>query len=144
MENWRDLVTVVTANGPNCKVKHFQSRYKPDSNDTELEFIVTDIPVVCNLTEDQLINQLDTILTSFTTTCKNDHMSIAQAKNNVAAKTRQGPANMTYKNAMYYKGSTSGDSPILVGEYNGMYGIFKHPNFDTYGFTIEASVKGLT
>lgn len=137
IENWRNLVVVESASGANCKVKHMHVSYKPDSKDSGLEFKVTDTPVVCDMSEEQLVEQLDKILTSFSTTCENDRIEIEKAKANSVRKQHRAFPNTSYKNAMYYKGPTSVDSPIIVAEFEDKFGIFKHPNFDDYGFLIE-------
>lgn len=139
IENWRNLVGVEIVSDANCKVKHLNVAYKPDSKNSELEFKITDTPVVCNMSEEQLVEQLDLILTSFTNICKNDPISINRAKTASVIKSKRGMPNTAYKNAMYYKGNVAGDSPIIVGDFNGKYGIFKHPNFDNYGFLIETT-----
>jgi hypothetical protein len=93
--------------------------------------------VECTLTEEELCNELDNILTSFSTTCENDKIAIKRAKLKSIGKQKRGSPNTSYKNAQYYKGPSSYDSPVVVGGFEGKFGIFKHPKFDDYGFMIE-------
>lgn len=66
--------------------------------------------------------------------------SIWKQKHEVAKQTRRGVANTVYKNEWrevhFYSGNNMVDRPIIVSELNGKYAIWKHPDFDKYGFVV--------
>jgi hypothetical protein len=90
-----------------------------------------------NLSEEEAIEQIEALLDSFSDVVENETIIIERAKSQVASKSRRGFANTNYKNSWFYKGTSYSDAPIIVAHHEGKYAIFKHPNFDKYGFKIE-------
>ena len=133
IENWRDLVGYEEIQSPVGKVHYLNGAYIND----ELTFNVLKTEVNCTLTEAELCDELDRILTSFSTTCDNDTIAVQRASNNSVRTHHRGIPKTRYKNAQYYKGSTSYDSPVVVAGFEGKFGIYVHPKFDDYGFMIE-------
>ena len=136
IENWKDLVGHEEITAPVGKVFYLTGG---DANtDNNIMFSINRGYVECMLTEDELCDKLDTILTSFSTTCENNMIAIEQAKLDSVRKMKRGMSfNTKYKNAIYYKGEKSYDSPVIVGEFEGKFGIYVHPNFNDYGFMVK-------
>jgi len=143
IENWRDLVAVENIDAPIGYI-YYLTISKSDIRDTTGKPMQTmSIPkseVECTLTENELCNELDKILTSFSNTCENDTAAIKRASLGSVAKQKRGMPTMAYKNARYYRGPNVKDSPVVVAEFEGKFGIFKHPKFDDYGFMIEDTI----
>ena len=98
--------------------------------------------VECKLTEEEMIKEVNELLTSFEPfrmdpvtdrTVTEDEVSFK-----IQEKCRRGIGNTRYKNSIYYKGDTATDSPIIVAEFDDKYAVFKHPNFERYGYVLEA------
>lgn len=96
--------------------------------------------VECTLTEEEMTEEVDALLTSFEPYIVDSAINRAAIEDEVSfkikPKCRLGIGNTKYKNSIYYKGDSVTDSPIIVAEFNDRYAVFKHPNFDTYGFVI--------
>ena len=94
--------------------------------------------VECTLTEEEMIEQVDALLMSFEPYIVGSAIDRAAIEDEVSfkiePKCRLGIGNTKYKNSIYYKGDSVTDSAIIVAEFNDKYAVFKHPNFDTYGF----------
>ena len=56
--------------------------------------------------------------------------------NKIAQQNRRGVGNIKFNNTFFYKGTMEFDCPIIVVKNGDLYGIFKHPNFDQYGFNL--------
>jgi hypothetical protein len=158
IENWKDLVgyqpysaehqpmwkrTLVWLLNwlPGRRQKVFYLTHKREL-DGRLSFVIPSAMVTCNLTEEEMCKQLDTILTSFPKTwfSKGGH-GRARAGNLVAQQTRRGYAQKEYKNSVFYRGESPFDTAVFVVEKAGKFGIFKHPDFDKYGFTFGKDVE---
>jgi hypothetical protein len=138
IENWRDLVGYEEIQSPVGKVHYLQMTRSNNSNGASQQILqIMKDEVECTLTEEELCNELDRILTSFSNTCENDADAIKKACLVSISKQKRGSPNTRYKNSQYYKGPSSYDSPVVVGGFEGKFGIFKHPDFDGYGFMIE-------
>ena len=137
IDNWRDLVGYEEIQAPVGKIHYLQMTSNSDNGVSQLKMQIMKYEVECTLTEEELCNELDNILTSFSTTCENDAISIERAELESVSKQKRGMPKTSYKNAQYYKGPSSYDSPVVVGGFEGKFGIFKHPDFDDYGFMIE-------
>lgn len=59
-----------------------------------------------------------------------------QASNKIAMNTRRGIGNTRFGDTLFYKGANEYDCPIIVVKKGDLYGIFKHPNFEQYGFNL--------
>ena len=92
----------------------------------------------CDLNEQELCEQLDVILTSFPKgNFPYSDIGKARAGHLVASQTRRGVAKTEYKQSIFYRGTYhTTDTAVFVAERDGKFGIFKHPNFDQYGFTL--------
>ena len=66
-----------------------------------------------------------------------DMIQTQKVKTSIAKISRRGLGNTQYGNAIFYKGNSEFDCPVIVSEYNGNYGVFKHPNFEQYGFCLK-------
>lgn len=61
--------------------------------------------------------------------------------NKIAAQTRRGVGRTKAKIenlvSVFYKGDSPYDVPLIVSEYKGKYAVYKHPDFEKYGFTVN-------
>lgn len=130
IENWRNLVGVQDSNTSTEKIFYVYTDVDNGSTAIVKEH------VEYTLTE-EVCDKLDEVLTSFSNRCENDNIAIARAQTGSLRKQGRGIPNTTYKNAMYYRGASHTDSPVIVAEADGKFGIFIHPKFDDYGFMIE-------
>ena len=137
IENWRDLVGYEEITAPIGKVFYLSTTYSDTDTSSTVGISIERGNVECTLTEDALCDELDRILTSFSTTCENTSVAIERAKLDSVRKMKRGIPNTKYENAQYYKGTTSYDSPVVVAGFEGKFGIYVHPKFDDYGFMIE-------
>ena len=125
IENWRDLV------GYQKNTRHVYYLVYTRDDEGKPCISIEKSNVACDLTEQKLCEKLDVILTSF----PKSSMSKDRAANQIARQSRRGIAKTEYKRSIFYRGSAS-DAAVIVIERNGKFGIFKHPNFDQYGFTL--------
>jgi len=125
IENWRDLV------GYQKNTRHVYYLVYTRDDEGKPCISIEKSNVACDLTEQKLCEKLDVILTSF----PKSNMSKDRAANQIARQSRRGIAKTEYKRSIFYRGSAS-DAAVIVIERNGKFGIFKHPNFDQYGFTL--------
>ena len=125
IENWRDLV------GYQKNTRHVYYLVYTRDDEGKPCISIEKSNVECYLTEQKLCEKLDVILTSF----PKSNMSKNRAANQIARQSRRGIAKTEYKRSIFYRGSAS-DAAVIVIERNGKFGIFKHPNFDQYGFTL--------
>jgi hypothetical protein len=134
IKNWRDLVGYEEITAPIGKV-HYMKMTSDSDNSVMMQIMKYEVE--CTLTEEELCDELDRILTSFSNTCENNSVAIERAKLDSVRKMKRGIPNTKYENAQYYKGTTSYDSPVVVGGFEGKFGIYVHPNFNDYGFVIQ-------
>ena len=62
-----------------------------------------------------------------------------QASAKIARQNRRGAGNTRFGDTLFYKGVNEFDCPIIVVKKGDLYGIFKHPDFDKYGFNLVRS-----
>jgi hypothetical protein len=134
IKNWRDLVGYEEITAPIGKVHYMKMT---SNSDNSVMMQIMKYEVECTLTEEELCDELDRILTSFSNTCENDADAIKKACLVSISKQKRGMPNTSYKNAQYYKGPSSYDSPVVVGGFEGKFGIYVHPDFNDYGFVIQ-------
>ena len=139
MNNWKELVGLQHLTMRDGRVNYLTF----DTVDGQFSFVVRSAKVECVLTEDETIERLNQIFNSFTTKSEPSEIKIHRAKIEVARKSRRGVANTQWGNAMYYRGvqkkeihASQMDAPVIVGEFEGKYGILIHPKFDDYGFIV--------
>ena len=120
IENWRDLVGVQDSNTITDKVFFV---YTDVDNGSTAIFKES---VGYTLTEEEVCDKLDEVLTSFSSRCENDKVSIARAQTESTRKHGRGIPNTTYKNAMYYRGASHADSPKIRshGEHREIEAVF--------------------
>lgn len=98
----------------------------------------------CTLSEDEMISEVESLLGTFPSYKLTDGTPVfleveeLKVQNKIATNARRGPGNTKFRNSMYYKGENSIDSPVIVAETGGKYAVFKHPNFERYGYVLEA------
>lgn len=71
----------------------------------------------------------------------NDQFCIQRTRTRIAKESKRGVGNQeidtdTHK-AVFYNGSNSYDSPLIVAEYDNKFALFKHPDFNKYGRVME-------
>jgi hypothetical protein len=159
IENWKDLVGYQPYSAehqpmwkrpllwllnwlPDRRQKVFYLTYKNDP-DGRGSFVIMSEMVTCNLTEKKLCEQLDTVLTSFP---KGNYpfsdIGKSKAGIQVARQSRRGMAKVEYYNrSIFYRGSSAFDAAVFVTKRGGRYGIFKHPDFEKYGFTFGKDIE---
>lgn len=59
-----------------------------------------------------------------------------QASHKIAMQTRRGAGNTKFGDTLFYKGVNEFDCPVIIVKKGDLYGIFKHPYFDKYGFNL--------
>lgn len=133
INNWRELVGFVEFTNSDGIIYYIVTGLEDKTQKPFFNIVKSNVTV--ELTEEELTQELDNILTSFSTKCADDQINTA--KINSSKKTRRGHPNIRYKNTMFYKGESKPDVPVIVGHYQGRYGIFTHPEIDHYGFIIE-------
>jgi|LakMenEpi03Aug12_release.lakeMendotaPanAssembly.Ray.scaffolds.fasta_scaffold417485_4 hypothetical protein len=97
--------------------------------------------VECTLSEDEMITGVEALLESFPVYPADDSISLQDKEleviETISKNALRGTGNTRFKNSLYYKGDQPVDAPVIVAEVAGKYGIFKHPNFERYGFVLE-------
>lgn len=103
----------------------------------------------CTLSESEMLTKVEKTLYEFPFTTISSALGDIQTeiqlnrlKNKVALETRRGVANTTYNNVLYYRNNIPNleidcDSPLFVLKNGDKYGVYKHPDFDKYGFVVE-------
>lgn len=136
-----DLVGHQPLSSPDGKIIYLTIK---DYEATEPSMEIKSESVECSLSEDEMISEVEQLLESFPIYridgSANDQLKEIQqlqVSNDIAKNALRGAGNTRFKNSFYYKGDETVDSPIIVAEHNGKYGIFKHPNFERYGFVLE-------
>jgi hypothetical protein len=110
----------------------------------ELSMSINSDKIDCALSEDEMISEVESLLGTFPVYKLIDGpdelvtVHELKVKNDIATKALRGAGNTKFRNALYYKGEQSIDSPVIVAESGGKYGVFKHPNFEKYGYVLEA------
>lgn len=92
------------------------------------DFVLTDEEV--GIKVEELLNEFPVIETK-------NSVDVERARMNVVRTARRGVANTQFNNTHFYKGSSGTDAPIIVTHRAGKYYVFKHPNFEHYGFTVK-------
>lgn len=94
-------------------------------------------------TEDELNDIIQSVLLEFPDIGIKNDIEIQLDKIAVARKTRRGVANTNYKDVYFYMNQTAKnpharrcDCPIIVAKYQNKYAVFKHPDFENYGFKV--------
>lgn len=136
-----DLVGHQPLSSPDGKVIYLTIN---DYTATEPSMSIKSESVECSLSEDEMVADVEQLLESFPIYrmdgSANDQLKEIQqlqVSNDIAKNALRGVGNTRFKNSFYYKGDETVDSPIIVAEHDGKYGIFKHPNFERYGFVLE-------
>jgi hypothetical protein len=120
--------------GRQQKVYYLTHKTEPDGR---CSIVILSAMVPCNLTETELHRELDAILTGFPEgSYPFSDTGKAKAGIQVARQSRRGVANAEYKQSIFYCGTSQLDRAVFVAKRGGRYGIFKHPNFDQYGFSL--------
>ena len=153
IENWRDLVGYQpygdqpqpwwkrtwsylhhVFTGRQQKIYYLTVKPKPTVG---LSIQILSESIACTLSESKMHQQLDAILTSFPKSNYSfSDIGKARAGTEVARQSRRGIASTEYKHSIFYCGTNQFDRAVFVTERGGLFGIFKHPNFDQYGFTL--------
>ena len=137
-----DLVGHQPLSSPDGKIIYLTIK---DYEATEPSMEIKSESVECSLSEDEMISEVEQLLESFpiyridgSATGHMEEIQQLQVRNDIAKNALRGAGNTRFKNSLYYKGDNLNvDSPIIVAEHDGKYGIFKHPNFERYGFVLE-------
>jgi hypothetical protein len=120
--------------GKQQKVYYLTHKTEPDGRSS---IVILSARVPCNLKEAELHQELDAILTEFPEgNYAFSDTGKARAGIQVARQSRRGVAKAEYKRSIFYCGTNALDRAVFVAKRGGRYGIFKHPNFDQYGFSL--------
>lgn len=136
-----DLVGHQPLSSPDCKVLYLTIK---DYEATQPSMEIKSESVECSLSEDEMVANVEKLLESFpiyridgSVNVQLKEIEELRVGNEIAKNALRGVGNTRFRNSLYYKGDVVGDSPIIVAEHDGKYGIFKHPNFERYGFVLE-------
>ena len=140
MDNWKDLVGFQSGNTPPDVAWILEIEHNPN-----VQFKIKKHKITIDKTEEEVVAELDKIFSSFTRTvnlkgtdprAREFHLNRGAVE--VVRRSRRGVPTTQWKNAIYYNSPTRKfDTALVVVESEGKFGIFKHPNFDDYGFMIE-------
>lgn len=109
-------------------IPHDQYKYTADEIGSIVEEAIKSFPTLnanLNLNQDSSLGTEEFI-----------RLKKKRIENKIAANNRRGAGNTWFEDCVFYSGITAFDNPIIVSEYNGLYAIFLHPNFDKYGFRL--------
>lgn len=140
MENWKDYVSFQSRDIELIKEKDLTPKVffvkSRDIDGSAFELKSEEISEEsCVYTEDNIGNAIEQTLQEFPS-IEVSGIGIEHEKLNVAKNTCRGIATTNWENTWYYNGSTNFDRPIIVYQLGEKYGIFKHPDFDKYGFNV--------
>lgn len=145
MENWRDYVGYQPINADDAKDttklrKAFYLMATPGSiggvhniQMLSMEFSMDDV----KLTDEEVGVEVEALIGQFPIKQIEDDIGLARAKQDVFYTSGRGVALTNYNTSWFYHGSQRFDTPIIVCGINDKYIVLKHPNFDSYGFTVS-------
>jgi hypothetical protein len=93
-------------------------------------------PKEYNILSSEIENKIEEVLKTFPAAEARDQFQLQRLRTNVAIVTRRGAATTNFENVWYYNGKNVFDRPVVVSEYKGKYAIWKHPDFEKYGFRV--------
>lgn len=149
MKEWREYVGLQSAANPKCLVMEGSN----DLPSRSLTLSARTIDVECTLRDDQVGEVVEKLLLSFPVYpdelpinldgLQNFHARLlrqTKAANDIARQARRGVGNTTWGNVLFYKSqgiaAIQADAPIIVVEKDGLFGVFKHPHFEKYGYIL--------
>lgn len=104
---------------------------------------MTSFVVKCDMDLDESILKIKNLLNEFPISNK----SLDETKLEIAIRSRRGRGNIEYEDFVWYKGTGSYasfmpmvDGPIGLIKLNGKYGVFRHPQFENYGFKLNVQI----
>ena len=142
MKNWRDYVGYqpIALSDPNNTTigLHFLTGLANNDGNISLRILREnfDLSEVV-LTDDEVGDAVEELLQSLPTARCDNVVAIERSKLQVAKDTNRGVATTNYNNTWFYKGTSPTDAPIIVCGLEDKYYVFKHPDFEKYGFNVE-------
>lgn len=137
MQNWRDYVDEQDECALHIRIKD------PSADFQSVVLVIDKTYIECTLTEQQVGEVVEKALLSFPPApvfmcdpyTRHPKLIIERVANEIARNSLRGVGNTRWKNVLWYKGESK-DSPIVVVKHNKKFGVFKHPDFDKYGFVL--------
>ena len=144
MKNWRDYVGYqpIALSDPDPNKTdislHFLTGIENSDGNVRLQILREkfDLSEVV-LTDDEVGNTVEELLLSFPIVSCENIVTVERQKLQVAKDTNRGVATTNYNNTWFYKGTSPTDSPIIVCGLEDKYYVFKHPDFEKYGFNVK-------
>ncbi len=138
MKNWRDYVGLQKFEA----TKNVYFIFKTN-NEGQLSLHADVIDIDCQIKEDDVGEIVENLLMTFPVFGMHEfpkEIRHRKAANDIARRSRRGAGNTTWNNILFYKNSgpkfADVDAPIIVIEKDGLFGVFKHPNFEKYGVVL--------
>lgn len=144
MNNWKDYVAYQPLDDEGLPLGYYTLVYTVTTNangstnvSPHIDRVAIDLSEM-TLTEDEVGQAVEDVLTTFPTQEIKSIVDLQRAKNNVALTTRHAVPETNFNGAWYFNGSAI-DSAIYVIGYKGQYAVKKHVNFDDYGFVVASA-----
>ena len=128
---------------PTDKIYYFLMHLnEADTTQIKIKMDIKSATIQCTASEAEMNAQIKELLLSFPKFELLNGEDVQQfgmnrAANLIARNSRRGAGNTQWENVLFYTGGNSSDCPIIVAEHDGKYGVFKHPQFEKYGFVLE-------
>ena len=138
MQNWRDYVgyqpiSLTDKDTENTTIKLFYLTAIPGGVRILKEpFDLSEVV----LSDSEVGDRVEELISQFPSLEIENAVALERAKLQVAKATGRGVATTNYNDTWFYKGANSTDAPIIVCGLEDKYYIFKHPNFNQYGFNV--------
>jgi hypothetical protein len=141
MDNWKKYAgyTEVKTNPEGDEYKLFYLKVIPNSSNYEFKIDFHSFTLdQLTLTLDQVGAEVERVIGQFPTKVLTNEIDVMRARNDIAKESRRAWANTNFGNTWFYRGSNEIDCPIIVagGGDADKYMVWKHPDFDKYGFTV--------
>jgi len=139
--NWKDLVqfqpSLAKTGNVHCLMVREPEEDQPPS---QIKIQIVKEPVECTLTEEELVHKLREIFMSMPAFEVSEVSSEIEKeiqnnriKNQIHIASRRGSDTVEWEGVHIYKGTSATDGPVIVSEFEGLYGIALNPNWQNYG-----------
>jgi hypothetical protein len=145
VENWTEYVGFQPSGSPKAETEfagtmifYLQVSFEPlgvgEINISIARSII--LATMYDIPGNEIGDRVEETLSEFPTRYAGNIYQLNSLKTKVAMETRRGAATTNFGDVWYYSGNNEFDQPVIVSEHKGKYAIWKHPNFDKYGFRV--------